>query len=90
MDLFDVKGAGLWSPLNAREISQLVRHGQLHHNVPCKPKGEAAWSTVDQLFPLLKHSPEVYSLPSDGPERRRRWFWLVVGTILSVSALYVF
>ncbi len=89
MDLFDVKGAGLWSPLNAREISQLVRHGQLHHKVPCKPTGEAAWSTVDQLFPLLKHSPEVYSLPSYGSERRRRWFWLVVGTILSASALYV-
>lgn len=90
MDLFEVKGSGLSNPLNAREISQLFRYGRLHRNVPCKPKGEATWRTVDELFPLLKYSPEVYSLPSDGPQRRRRWFWLVVGTILSASVLYIF
>ncbi len=90
MDLFDVKGAHLSSPLNAREISQLFRYGQLHPKVPCKPKGEAAWSTVEQLFPLLKHSPEGYSLPSDGPQRSRRWFWLAAGAVLSASVLYIF
>ncbi|HEY1581516.1 MAG TPA: hypothetical protein VGF73_00290 [Chthoniobacterales bacterium] len=55
MDLYDVKGRGPHSPLNDREIGRLYRAGVLNGRHPCKPCGEAAWRTIDQLFPVLRY-----------------------------------
>lgn len=55
VDLYEVKGRGFASALNSREISQLFRAGQIGPGLPCKPRGEARWRTIDELFPLLKY-----------------------------------
>ena len=67
MDLYDVKARGFHSPLNAREISRLYRFGQLDGRQPCKPKGEAKWRTVDELFPLLRYEADAPPLRFDDP-----------------------
>jgi len=54
MELYDVKGRGFAGPLNSQEISQLFRSGTFGPSLPCKPRGEATWRTIDELFPLLK------------------------------------
>ena len=65
MDLYDVRGRGFHSPLNAREISRLYRFGQLDGRHPCKPKGEARWRSVDDLFPLLRYEAAAPPLRFD-------------------------
>lgn len=68
MDLYDVRGRGFHSPLNAREISRLYRFGQLDGRHPCKPKGEAKWHSVDELFPLLRYEAAAPPLRFDDPQ----------------------
>ena len=68
MDLYDVRGRGFHSPLNAREISRLYRFGQLDGRHPCKPKGEAKWHSVDELFPLLRYEAAAPPLRFDEPQ----------------------
>ncbi|HEX4666903.1 MAG TPA: hypothetical protein VH207_09900 [Chthoniobacterales bacterium] len=85
MDLYDVKARGFHSPLNAREISRLYRFGQLDGRHPCKPKGEAKWRTVDELFPSLRYDAAAPPLRFDNPgplQRNRK-------AILSLCAILV-
>ena len=65
MDLYDIGARGFSGPLNAREISQLFRAGLLHPRIPCKPKGDATWRTIDELFPLLKYEAAAPRLHFD-------------------------
>ncbi len=94
MDLYDVKARGIRSPLNSREISHLFRAGHLHRRVRCRPKGEASWCTIGELFPLLEYGIGGYSLPLDEsePTLRRRVLKLVaivVGVIVTAAAAFL-
>lgn len=85
MDLYDVKARAFHSPLNAREIGQLFRTGQLGGQQPCKPKGEAKWRTVDELFPLLKHEATAGPLRFKKPARSNKPIlvaWALIGLVL--------
>ncbi len=91
MDLYEVKAPGLRSSaLNSREISQLFRNGRLYRDAPCKRKGEATWRTIDQLFPLLKYSPEIYSLPAADQQPKRRRLALIAAAFTLLGAGVVF
>jgi hypothetical protein len=84
MDLYDVKGRGFASPLNSREISQLVRGGQFGLRLPCKPRDEATWRTIDELFPLLKYEAAARPLHFRDAGRSRK-----TGPVISACALIV-
>ena len=85
MDLYDIGARGFSSPLNAGEISQLFRAGQLHPRIPCKPKGDATWRTIDELFPLLKYEAAAPRLHfDDQPAAGRRAFVLSAKAVLCV------
>ena len=74
MDLYDVKARGFHSPLNYREIGRLFRAGIFNGRQLCKPRGEATWRTIDQLFPLLKYEAAAPPLRFDDPvQPRKRW-----------------
>ena len=93
MDLYDVKVRGLHSPLNAREIAQLVRTGRFDPRSPCKPTGEARWRTVDELFPLLRYQGEAFALilQNQKPARSaRRFLSHVVLTAVILGSLALF
>lgn len=82
MDLFDVKARGFRQPLNSREISHLVRSGQLHRRVRCKPRGETNWRRIGELFPLLDYGMGAYELPPDDSGRATRHLPLALATVL--------
>ena len=92
MDLYDVKARGIRSPLNSREISHLFRSGQLHRRVRCKPRGEANWRTIGELFPLLEHGIGTYSLPPviRKPAARRRVLAFAAVTALMATGIFLY
>jgi hypothetical protein len=93
MDLYDVKARGFHSPLNAREIGQLFRTGQLGGQQPCKPKGEAKWRTVDELFPLLKYEAAAGPLRFKKPAVSNKpivvFAWTLAGLVLCGIAYFI-
>ena len=82
MDLYDVKARGFHSPLNYREILQLYRGGQIGGRLPCKPRGEATWRTIDEVFPLLKYEAAAPPLRFEESGRSRK-----SGPFISACAL---
>jgi hypothetical protein len=88
MVLYDVNLPGLRSALNAREIAHLLRTGQLHARTRCKRKGEAAWRTIGELFPLMESRAATYVLPNEiSPTVRRIRRVLGVATVLAVITI---
>lgn len=67
-----MKARGFHSALNSREIDRLFRAGVLGGRQPCKPKGEARWRTIDELFPLLKYEADAGPLRFDLPGQSAR------------------
>ena len=72
MELYDVKARGFYSPLNAGEIAQLFRAGHFDRRLPCKPREESTWRTIDELFPLLKYGAAGPPLRFDAARRARK------------------
>jgi hypothetical protein len=89
MDLYDVKTRGLHSPLNSREIGRLFRSGQLDGRQACKPRGEAQWRTVDELFPVLKYEAAAPPLRYQPPRQRRSKLPLVSACALLLAFLAI-
>jgi len=88
MILYEVNVPGRRSALNLREISHLYRAGLLHPRTQCKQKGEAAWSTIGELFPLMEPTATTYVLPNDmSPALRRFRRGLSVMMLLAFVAL---
>jgi hypothetical protein len=59
--------------IGARELYGLYHQGAIERNTPCRRQGAAAWSTVDDMFPMLKYEPRqgtTYIRPASGPMRR--------------------
>lgn len=90
MDLYDVKARGIRGPLNSREISHLFRTGHLHPRVRCKPRGEASWQTIGELFPLLEYGIGSYSLPPETPRPAARRLVLAFAGVAALMATGVF
>ena len=59
-------------PMTLREISKLYHEGGINRNTPCRMRTESAWSTVDDLFPMLKYEPRSKLCVAgwSGPMRR--------------------
>jgi hypothetical protein len=85
MDLYDLKMRGFHSPLNSREIGRLFRSGQLHGKEACKPKGEAQWRTVDELFPILKYEAAAPPLRFNQPAQTRSRVPLITACALLLA-----
>jgi hypothetical protein len=90
MDLYDVKARGIRSPLNSREISHLFRSGQLHRRARCKPRGEASWRTIGELFPLLEYGVGGYSLPPENMKSAGRRLGFAFAGAAAVLATGIF
>jgi len=94
MDLYDIKARGLHSPLNSREIGRLFRSGHLDGRQPCKPRGEAQWRTIDELFPILKYEAAAPPLRFHPPGQPRSRLPLICACalllVLSGIALFHF
>jgi hypothetical protein len=83
MDLYDVKARGFHCPLNYREISRLYRTGQFSGRQACRPKGEARWQTIDELFPVLKYEAAAPPLRfEDQPQPGRRVMFISTCALL--------
>ena len=92
MDLYDVKARGFHCPLNCREIDRLYRAGVLGGRQACKPKGEARWQTIDELFPLLKYKADAPPLCFEDPakSRRRRRLVSICALLLALLGAAIF
>jgi hypothetical protein len=92
MDLYDVKARGFHSPLNYREIGRLFRAGIFDGRQPCKPRGEATWRTIDELFPLLKYEAAAPPLRFDEPVQpwKRGSFISACALVLALLGTAVF
>ena len=90
MDLYDVKARGIRSPLNSREISHLFRSGHLQRRVRCKPRGEASWQTIGELFPLLEYGIGGYSLPPEDAKPAARRLVLAFAGVAALMATGMF
>ena len=44
-------------PMALRDIRKLFQEGGVSRHTPCRARGGEAWSTVDDLFPMLKYEP---------------------------------
>src|SRR5690348_7956868 len=93
MVLYDINAPGLCSALNRREISHLYRAGRLHPATQCKLKGEASWSTIGELFPLMEPTPTTYVLPdaiSPAIRRFRRGLGILMLLALLATGVFFF
>ena len=44
-------------PMLFRELRRLYNEGAISRHTPCRARGSSGWSTVDDMFPMLKHEP---------------------------------
>ena len=59
-------------PMPPGEISRLYHEGAISRHTPCRERSEDAWSTVDDVFPMLKYEPrsKLCIAGWSGPMRR--------------------
>ena len=81
MVLYDILLDGFRTPLTREEIAELYHAGRLKPQDPCKHAARNEWRTVDEHFPLLKHSAPT--LPLD----KQSWVALSPWVIAAIVAL---
>ena len=59
-------------PMPLRDIRKLYEEGAISRHTPCRGRDDRAWSTVDDLFPMLKYEPrsKLCIAGWSGPMRR--------------------
>ena len=59
-------------PMPLRDIRKLYHEGAVSRHTPCRERGERTWSTVDDMFPMLKYEPrsKLCIAGWSGPMRR--------------------
>lgn len=63
MKTFVLNPSGFELPgLSARELGTLFHQGMVERATPCRPSGDSVWSTVDDIFPMLKYQPRQCGL----------------------------
>ena len=74
MKTFVLNLSGYEAPgLSFRELRALFHQGAIERLTPCRSHREANWSTLDDLFPMLKYEARrggVSLARSSGPIRR--------------------
>lgn len=43
--------------LALKDVRKLYHEGAISRHTPCRSRRDGAWSTVDDMFPLLKYEP---------------------------------
>ena len=44
-------------PMALREVRRLYQEGSISRHTPCRNRRDERWSTVNDMFPMLKHEP---------------------------------
>ena len=44
-------------PMALRDIRKLYQEGAISRHTPCRERRDERWSTVDDMFPMLKQEP---------------------------------
>ena len=61
------------SGMTARQLGELYHHGAISRTTPCRTRRSSVWSTLDDMFPMLKYEPiqSGFRMPRGaGPMRR--------------------
>jgi hypothetical protein len=85
VELYELKLRGLSGPFNRREIIHLFRVGLLNTRVPCRLRGESAWRTLGEFFPLLEYRIASYYLPEEDVASGRRVARLAAGVVIAIA-----
>ena len=58
--------------MTLRDVRNLYHEGAIGRHTPCRDRRDNRWSTVDNLFPMLKYEPrsKLCIAGSTGPVRR--------------------
>jgi hypothetical protein len=80
--LYDILLDGFHTPLTREEISELYHAGRLTPHDPCKHAAKNEWRTVDEHFPLLKHSAPTLPLEEAPSVTGSRW---LIAAILAAA-----
>jgi hypothetical protein len=84
MELYELKLRGLSGPFNKCEIIHLFRIGLLNSRMPCRLRGEAAWRTIGELFPLFEYRITSYSLPEEEGQSGRKIGRVAAGILVVI------
>ena len=59
-------------PMPLRDIRKLYHEGGISRHTPCRQRDNHAWSTIDDMFPMLKYEPrsKLCIAGWSGPMRR--------------------
>ena len=75
--------------LTRRQLRKLYHEGGISRQTPCRSRGAEAWSTVDNMFPMLKYEARsklcIAGWP--GPMRRTVTQLLVIPASGGVASL---
>jgi hypothetical protein len=44
-------------PMACRDLRKLYQEGTISRHTPCRERNAGRWSTVDDMFPMLKYEP---------------------------------
>ena len=68
------------APMALRDIRKLYQEGGISRHTPCRERRDRRWSTVDDIFPMLKYEPrsKLCIAGWTGPMRRAATKLLVV------------
>ena len=67
-------------PMALANIRRLYCEGAISRHTPCRSRRDESWSTVDDMFPMLKHEPrsKLCIAGWTGPMRRAATKLLVI------------
>ena len=63
-----------------RELRNLYQDGSINARTPCRERRDERWSTIDEMFPMLKYEPrsKLCIAGCSGPMRRAASKLLVI------------
>ena len=80
---------GYAEPVTTRQLRRLYREGAISRHTPCRRRRDMRWSTVDDMFPMLKHEPrsKLCIAGWTGPMRRTATKLLVIPSAGEIPSL---
>lgn len=58
--------------MTVRQLRRMYQEGSISRQTPCRRRSDARWSTVDDMFPMLKHEPRSKLCIAGWPGPMRR------------------
>jgi hypothetical protein len=83
--LYDIILEGFHTPLTREEIADLFHAGRIKRDDPCKLVAKREWRTIDEHFPLLKHS--CLGIIGDEPQPRIANRWIAGLSVVAACAV---